>query len=297
MARGGIWTEYHMNTSLVASAAQSEGDATPASRGCTVGVVSFLNARPLIEGLAQRPGWTLRPAVPSALAAMLDEGMIDVGLLPVVDFHRRRDRLRLISDACIASDGETLTVRVFSRCPAEQIERLHVDPDSHTSVILARLIWHEMYGRRPALCAWRSAGTVADVGPREAVLLIGDKVVTRRPRGFGFEVDLGAAWKHLTGLPMVFAAWACRSDCFDAPRHAAIALALSRARDEGLSRASEIAEREAAEHGWPVDLARHYLTESLQYRLTPHAMAGMERFLNSAADAGLLRDGDSAIDA
>lgn len=279
-----------MNATSATSGSQLERDATAAASGCTAGVVSFLNARPLIEGLSQRPGWALRPAVPSALAALLDEGVIDVGLLPVVDYHRRRDRLRLISDACIASDGESLTVRVFSRCPAEQIERLHVDADSHTSVILARLIWLEMYGRRPALSAWRAAGTASDIGPREAVLLIGDKVVTRRPRGFGFEVDLGAAWKHLTGLPMVFAAWACRMDAFTNDRCADIASALNAARDAGVSRAGDIAEREADEHGWPVDLARHYLTESLQYRLTPPAMAGMERFLNRASAAGLLDD-------
>ena len=43
-----------------------------------------------------------------------------------------------------------------------------------------------------------------------AMLLIGDKVVTREPRGMGFQLDLGAAWKELTGLPFVFAVWMVR---------------------------------------------------------------------------------------
>lgn len=246
------------------------------------GVVSFLNARPLIEGLDRRPDWRLTFAVPSALPDLLDRGEVDIALLPVIEFHRRRDRLALISDACIASDGETLTVRVFSATPPESITRLLVDGDSRTSVMLARLVWNHLYRRTIDV-----APLPADAPPPRdaACLLIGDKVVTRRPLGFGFEVDLGAAWKHLTSLPMVFAVWAARTDTLDEAARHSVAETLNAARDAGVAAAEQIAAREAATHHWPEPLARHYLTRSLCFRLTDSMRAGMKEFLDMADQA------------
>ena len=51
------------------------------------------------------------------------------------------------SDACIGCDGETMTVRVFSQVPPDRIRALSVDPDSHTSVALARILWRDLYNR------------------------------------------------------------------------------------------------------------------------------------------------------
>ena len=43
---------------------------------------------------------------------------------------------------------------------------------------------------------------------KDNVLLIGDKVVHNDLADFDIEIDLGGAWKSLTGLPFVFAVWA-----------------------------------------------------------------------------------------
>jgi len=106
-----------------------------------LGVVSYLNARPLIAGLAEEPDIELIFEVPSRLPEMLAGGEVDVALVPVIDLMRRGSEWQIVSDACIGCDGETLTVRVFSRVPPERITKLHVDGDSHTSVALARVIW------------------------------------------------------------------------------------------------------------------------------------------------------------
>ena len=48
-----------------------------------------------------------------------------------------------------------------------------------------------------------------DPGRYQSVLLIGDKVVTDAPpeERYPYQMDLGAAWKELTGLPFVYAVW------------------------------------------------------------------------------------------
>lgn len=247
---------------------------------CRLGIVSFLNARPLAAGLLDRPAVSLHPAVPSRLADMLVRGECDVGLLPVVNFYRHRRTLVGVSNACIASDGETMTVRVFSRVPPDQINVLHADGDSHTSVILAQILWREMYGRTLVMEPHRGGHGA----PPDAMLLIGDKVVCEAPRGFGFEVDLGAAWKHLTGLPFVFAAWFGDRNV----DHSATAALLESSRDEGVKNVEAIAARFAPQHGWPPALALTYLRDVMRYTLTPEMRLAMDRFFALSERHGLL---------
>ncbi len=110
--------------------------------------VSYLNSKPLIEGLDAKPDVELMLEVPSELLACLREGRADVALLPVIDYQRM-EGLTIIPAGGIGSDGPTLTVRLFSRVPFEQIQSLACDPDSHTSVALARIVLARRYGLRP----------------------------------------------------------------------------------------------------------------------------------------------------
>lgn len=259
-------------------------DQPTASRSTkTLGVVSFLNALPLRDALGGVDGLKLQLAVPSALLQMLLNGQCEAALLPVIDYWRHRHELAPISDACIASDGETLTVRVFSKTPADRITHLHVDGDSHTSIVLARLLWLELYERPLELIPWEESRSDSDWNAVESILLIGDKVVRRAPRGFGFEVDLGAAWKHLTGLPFVFAAWYGRLGA----DHSGLIRELERARDAGVFDARRIASEAAASHGWPVETAVQYLCQIMKYRLTDGMRAGMQRFFELVELHGL----------
>jgi chorismate dehydratase len=253
------------------------------ARTATLGVVSFLNSRPLVEGLDAQEGLSLYYAVPSALAGMLRAGEVDAALIPVIDLARGADAWRRISDACIGSDGETMTVRVFSRVPPEHMNVLYVDDDSHTSVALARLVWSHWY-ERPIHT--RPLSSAAGLDECESVLLIGDKVVTAPHEEYEYQVDLGGAWKEWTGLPFVFAVWA-------APMggdYSRLSSQLSQARDRGVARAKAIAAEAGPARGWPVELAEEYLTHRLMFRITPAARQGMRKFLDLAAAEGIIAD-------
>ena len=276
-------------TPLRTSPAPQPTGPQPAVR--SLGVVSFLNALPLYETLSGQAGLSIVPAVPARLHELLAARRCEAALLPIVSFWQARRRLELISDACIASDGETMTVRVFATVPPDKVHRLHVDGDSKTSIVLARLLWLELYGRRLELLPWPNGGAspgerlAAPAGDEvEAVLLIGDKVMRNAPRGFGFEVDLGAAWKHLTGLPFVFAAWygPIGGD------HAELARMLPAARDAGVADVQRIAAVYAPRHGWPAAVALAYLRDTMRYTLTADMRTAMERFFGLATRHGLL---------
>jgi len=253
-----------------------------------LGAVSFLNAKPLIEGLEADPCFRLIHDVPSRLAPMLDEGLVDIALVPVIDLVQGARAWKIISDACIGCDGETLTVRVFSRIPADSIRRLHVDGDSHTSVALAIVLWRELFGRTLEMVPFGGTETTDDC---EAVLLIGDKVVNNTLIDYHIETDLGSAWKSLTSLPFVFAVWA-------APLHLnveGVARRLSQARDSGVASAELIAADYGPGLNWPVMLAKRYLTKRLKFTIGARERLGMAKFFELARKYDLVRSTQELI--
>ena len=63
------------------------------SQPIRVGAVSYLNTKPLIEGLGTfAPNADLKLDVPSRLADRLAAGDLDVGLIPVVEYFRAGER-------------------------------------------------------------------------------------------------------------------------------------------------------------------------------------------------------------
>jgi len=249
------------------------------TRTLSLGSVSFLNARPLIWQLENADDVRLSLDVPARLIDGLREHRYDVALLPVIDYQRL-EGLRIVPSAGIGCDGPTMTVRIFSRRPIEETRVLACDPDSHTSVALARIILAERFGIRPEFINL----TKASGRPGEARLLIGDKVICEEPAGFEIQLDLGAAWKEMTGLPFVFAAWMARSnvDLGDLPAR------LIEAKRSGLAAVHEIIARYAVPRGWPAGLALQYLTVYLKYDIGPNELRAIELFHHKAAAHGLI---------
>jgi chorismate dehydratase len=95
----------------------------------------------------------------------------------------------------------------------------------------------------------------------ETVLLIGDKVVTDAPpeSRYPYQLDLGEAWKKLTGLPFVYAVWMCRGDRVGRRGVRAAAAALDRQRRHNANAAGLDRGEACAEHRWPVELGGKYL--------------------------------------
>jgi chorismate dehydratase len=244
-----------------------------------VASVGYVNARPLIAGLDADAGVTLSMHVPSKLLGTLQSDATDVALLPVIDYPAVPG-LRVIPAGGIGCDGPTLTVRLFSQVPPGEVRVVACDPDSHTSVALAKILFARQFNASPTFIDLRhAAGT-----PGEARLLIGDKVVCEEPIGFEHEVDLGHAWKQLTGLPFVFAIWCAKADVAlgDLPQR------LVRAKERGLKDVQKIIDKYAVPRGWPAGVALQYLTYYLKYDIHDRQIKAIELFHRYAADLGLI---------
>jgi chorismate dehydratase len=244
-----------------------------------LGSVSFVNARPLIYGLDASPDIQLTLDVPANLLDGLRAARFDLALLPVID-HQRMDGLTILPAGGIGSDGHTLTVRIFSRTPIEDIRTLACDPDSHTSVALARVVLSRAYGLRPEFAELKRDGGVS----HDAQLLIGDKVICEEPAGYPHQLDLGEAWKDLTGMPFVFAAWMGRAEAMSAFADETLRIA----KRAGLAHVDEIVQRYAVPRGWPAPIAREYLTRYLQFDIEEPQLEAIRVFHRFAAEDGII---------
>lgn len=272
-------------------------------RETRLGVVRFLNTAPMIEGLEKLPTLALSAAVPSKLVGMLQGGEVDLALASVIDAANPDADLVLIPAGMIGCDGPTLTVRLYSSAPFGEVRRIHADTDSHTSVMLARVILHRLHGIRPEVVDFdarervevtgnRLASAVVDAEWPQTLLLIGDKVVADPPPAdrYPHQLDLGEQWNRLTGLPFVYATWMARGrDLADPGRGPAIltaAAVLDRQLRHNLTRLDWLIRKRAPLHRWPEDLARRYVSELLRYRVGPRERAAVGEFFRAAGELG-----------
>ena len=252
---------------------------TPMTKLATV---SYLNARPLIDGLERETDIEVIRRVPSRLLETLETGRASIALCPVIDFQQSVTSLEIVPAGAIGCDGPALTVKLFGTRPMGEIEVITVDGESHTSVALVGIVMRELYGRAPIL---RPLGATDEETP-QALLLIGDKVITATPDQtvYPHELNLGAAWKELSGKPFVFATWMTKadSDLGDLPR------CLDRIRIANHGRLAEIAARHAAANGWPENLAFEYLSRNLRYELGAPELAGIVDFWRRCHEFGII---------
>ena len=251
----------------------------------TVAAVSFLNSRPLIDGLEREPAISVITDVPSRLLETLTSSRARVALCPIIDFQTSPLELCVVPVGAIGSDGPTHTVRVFSRVPIRRISRVHVDGDSHTSVALLEIVLEALNGQRPEITTLKENGQNG-IDPPESVLLIGDKVVRDEPAIglYPYQLDLGEAWKRLSGLPFVFATWLARvgDDLGELPA------TLQRYRERNLMRIQEIVAAHA--DGWPADLANRYLGNILRFEIGAPELRSIELFWERCHALELLGD-------
>jgi chorismate dehydratase len=257
-----------------------------------VGVVSFLNTLPLIDGLERLDGLQLQHSVPSLLLDQLVAGEVDLALCSSIDYQRSPHPLAIVPVGLLGCDGPTLTVRLYSAQPLDRIGEVHCDTDSHTSIALLQVLLKEMYGIAPGMIDYNAREHVARNRPvdwPETMLLIGDKVVSDSPPAVRYphQLDLGAAWRELTGLPFVFAIWMSRADAD--PQHIrTAAMALDYQRRHNRERIDRMIHHRAGQRGWPVDLARDYLNDKLVYEVSERRIAGLELFFDKALRHGLI---------
>jgi chorismate dehydratase len=235
-----------------------------------LGRISYVNMAPVFYRLAADVEQV--HGVPTDLNRRLLDGEIDVAPISSIEYARNAERLRLLPRLCVGSEGAVDSIQLVSRKPLEQVRTVAVTPESATSVVLTKVLLPE--------AAHVPLGEEAD-----ATLLIGDAALKSAFEDPTPHHDLGRLWLERTGLPMVFAVWACPEPLPPglAELEDALVASVRRARAEPETLAHEASER----YGYPAGFLARYF-EKLRYRFGPRERAGLMTFLELARDVGEL---------
>jgi chorismate dehydratase len=210
--------------------------------------------------------------VPTQLNRMLMDGEIDVAPISSIEYARNPEKLTLLPRLCVSSEGAVDSIQLITRKPLEQVRSVAVTPESATSVVLTKVLLGDVE-------------LVPLDHPADARMLIGDAALRSAFEDPTPHHDLGRLWQERTGLPMVFAVWACREGIGEGlaelERAHLRSLALARSEPELLAR------RAAEQYGWPAGFLARYF-EKLRYHFGPREQQGMVRFFELAHLAGEL---------
>ncbi len=254
-------------------------------RPIRIGAVSFLNARPLVFGLQEglNPGnLELSFDTPSDLADRMEAGDLDIALLPSIELARIPG-LEVVPGLSISCDGPSRSVLMVSKAPVEKIRTVALDPESRTSNALVQVLFATVWNRKPTFLTGRrnleEALEVAD-----ATVRIGDKALFEPlPEGF-CSYDLSGVWTERTGLPFVFAVWACRPGAVDRELYKR----LHACRRAGKQAISSIAEEWEWDGTRFPDLVETYLTRNIRSRFGSRELHSLKGFLDVAAGCKLI---------
>jgi predicted solute-binding protein len=224
----------------------------------------------------QRSSVDLRFSIPSICAQEVERGITQIGLVPVAEIARQA--LEIVPGVGIACHGAVRSILLVSRVPWREVRTLASDSSSRTSVQLAKVILRERYGVEPAVAA-QHPDLSAMLAKYDAALVIGDPALRIEPAALRYEwLDLGTEWRELTGLPMVFAAWAGK---LGLPLKALRELTVG-SYEFGRERIAEIAAQEHASRNITQELAEKYLREYIHFEMGPEEEKGLDAFLELA---------------
>ena len=169
--------------------------------------MSYLNTKPLLYGIENSPvihEISLISEYPARIADMLLQDKIDIGLVPVSIIPRMKE-YHINTSYCIGSDGPVASVCLFSEVPISEVKKVFLDYQSRTSVALVEILFERHWKQNPV---FEQAGPdfLDQIQGDTAAVVIGDRALKQRSLSAHI-YDLGEAWKEMTGLPFVFAAW------------------------------------------------------------------------------------------
>lgn len=239
-------------------------------RKIRVAAVSYLNTKPLIYGFENglmKEEITLVTDFPASIAAMLINNAVDVSLVPVAAIPSLKE-YHIITDYCIGTTGEVASVCLFSDVPMNEIKTILLDYQSRSSVGLLKVLLKDFWRIHVELVSGET-GYEEKIGGSTAGLVIGDRAfIQRKKRRYIY--DLGTAWKEMTGLPFVFAAWVANKKL---PNSFVENFNIATA--EGLKHLSEIIAANRYDH---YDLKKYY-TENISFNLDDEKRRGLEEYL------------------
>ena len=206
---------------------------------------------------------------PAQLTEKLLSGEADAALIPVVDLFANPS-LQMVDDIGLCADGNVTSVLLKCFRPLREVKSVAADRASHTSNMLAEILLARHFHVDAAVRQFENQDAA------DAAVVIGDQALCSQPAPFG-DYDLAGEWKSMTGLPFVFAVWACRKDSENAKEMSAV---LRESLRRGMEKCGEAALVHSERTGIPLDQCRNYIEHIINYQLGQREVESMQLFKN-----------------
>jgi len=210
---------------------------------------------------------------PARLTEKLLSGEADAALIPVVDLFAHPS-LQMVDDIGLCADGNVTSVLLKCFRPLRDVKSVAADRASHTSNILTEILLARHFHVDAAVRQFEKPDEA------DAAVVIGDRALCSEPAPFG-DYDLAGEWNSMTGLPFVFAVWACRKDSENAKAMAAV---LRESLRRGMEKIGEAALSESGRSGIPLEQCRNYIEHIINYQFGKREHESMQLFKNMIDD-------------
>lgn len=260
-----------------------------------LGKIGYLNVLPIYHPLETGilpMDCEVTSGPPAELNRLMDAGLLDVSAASSVEYARHADKYYLIPDIAIGSRGPVQSVLLLSRRPVEGLDRktILVSAQTHTSAALLRVLQAQLW-KIETVFTTGSATDVLGTGERpQAILCIGDEALNLRYHpDYPYRIDLGEAWRELTGLPFIFGVWIVQRDSWERDREkvrqaAELLLAGKRWGAENIGDVCAMAAEESCLND--EEMCSYF--DGLVYDLGPEEQKGMRSFYASLVETGII---------
>lgn len=268
-----------------------------------VGHIDFLNVLPLgySYGHGGAQGLSVVRGVPSELNDAMRRGILDASNVSSILYAREAERLSVLPDVCVSSDGAVKSILLVSRVPIGRLSGMPIalTAKSETSHALLRIILARGYGVSPSY-------TIRTLDPKRGVpedvaaaLFIGDDALHlyyhRSPACRYY--DIGAEWKRLTGEKMVYALYVVTKSLMKESPGAAQLIydRITQGFAFGLTHLADAIEEHLSARGsdanaldFTAEELRDYLGPTIHWGLGESCLKGLRLFYHLACQEGLI---------
>lgn len=240
----------------------------------------YLNTLPISYAFQQghiQPGFEIVYAPPFKCAEMLKSGDVDAALIPAIEYARADDQYEIFDSFCIGSAGPVQSVSLFLKSDIPSIQRVALDAQSRTSVVLTKLLLEEKFDCEPDYVE-QSADLNIMLSDTDAALIIGDDALNYLNSGF-HRLDLAEEWREFSGKPFVFAFIAAPHDTISEHNKQQLEAAFM----FGIEHIDDITQAWAVHHSeHRAEFYKDYLLKSIRYDFDEDAKAGLNMYFDYA---------------
>lgn len=261
-----------------------------------LGHINFINCLPLTYGLTHGgfgQDLAVERNIPARLNEQLVNGLLDASSVSSIIYARNSSRLLILPDVSISANGALQSILLIAKRPINQLQdaRIALTAKSATSHCLLKIVMHNAYKALPEYFVSGLSLEAGVLDEADAVLFIGDEALYNYHNRHDeyYYYDIGAEWKKLTGLRMVYALWVIdRQFAAGYPHHVqTLYERVTGGFSYGLKHLNDAAATQIGKVPFTIQQITNYIG-LLNYQFTPTHWQGLLMFYQLAHELGLI---------